>query len=130
MLSAGHSPYLKTMSYADEFARLEEFLQADPDYARFDAECSRLKVIVDRQARIAGESERDYEAFSLCQETLEYAIHDIPDFSKKVGAGSSEAGMHDSYLDVWQVKSDPKYTVPGTFDMVAWVSPVQADVVR
>ena len=69
-----------TEDFKTEYDRLENFLAADPDYARLDAECDRLQAIVEKQARIAGESERDYEAFSLCQETLEYAIHDIPDF--------------------------------------------------
>ena len=67
--------------YRTEYQRLEAFLAADPDYARIDAECSRLEAIISKQAQIAGEAERDYEAFSLCQETLEYAIHDVPDFT-------------------------------------------------
>jgi len=68
------------MSYTDEFARLEEFLQADPDYARFDAECSRLKKIVDEQSQAAHSASCDYETWSLCESTLEFAALDVPDF--------------------------------------------------
>ena len=68
------------MSYADEFARLEEFLQADPDYARFDAECSRLQKIVDEQSQAAHSASCDYETWSLCESTLEYAALGVPDF--------------------------------------------------
>lgn len=68
------------MSYADEFARLEEFLQADPDYARFDAECSRLQKIVDEQSQAAHSASCDYETWSLCESTLEFAAMDVPDF--------------------------------------------------
>ena len=55
MLLTGHSLYLKTMP-SNEFYRLEEFLMADPDYARFDAECSRLQKIVDEQGQAGPES--------------------------------------------------------------------------
>tara|TARA_Y100000592_G_scaffold96182_1_gene164203 strand:+ start:828 stop:1280 length:453 start_codon:yes stop_codon:yes gene_type:complete len=68
------------MSYADEFARLEEFLQADPDYARFDAECNRLQKIVDEQSQVAHSASCDYEAWSLCESTLEFAALDVPAF--------------------------------------------------
>ena len=68
------------MSYTDEFARLEEFLQADPDYARFDAECSRLQKIVDEQSQAAHSASCDYETWSLCESTLEFASLDVPDF--------------------------------------------------
>jgi hypothetical protein len=68
------------MSYADEFARLEEFLQADPDYARFDAECSRLQKIVDEQSQAAHSATCDFETWSLCESTLEFAALDVPAF--------------------------------------------------
>ena len=80
MLLTGHSLYLKTMSFSDEYARLQDFLQADPDWARFDAECSRLKKIVDKQGQAAHSATCDLEAYSLCQATLEYAVYDVPDF--------------------------------------------------
>lgn len=68
------------MSFADEYTRLEEFLQADPDYARFDAECSRLQKIVDEQGQAAHSASCDYETWSLCESTLEFAALDVPDF--------------------------------------------------
>ena len=68
------------MSFAIEYALLLDFLQADPDWARFDAECSRLKKIVDKQGQAAHSATCDFEAYSLCQATLEYAVHDVPDF--------------------------------------------------
>ncbi len=69
-----------TEDFKTEYKRLEAFLAADPDYARLDAECSRIKSIVEKQAQIARESECDFLAFDLCQDTLDYAVHDIPDF--------------------------------------------------
>ena len=68
------------MSFSDEFARLEEFLQADPDYARFDAECSRLQKIVDEQSQAAHSATCDFETWSLCESTLEFAALDVPAF--------------------------------------------------
>ena len=68
------------MSCTDEFARLEEFLQADPDYARFDAECSRLQKIVDEQSQAAHSATCDFETWSLCESTLEFAALDVPAF--------------------------------------------------
>ena len=68
------------MSFTDEYARLEEFLKADPDYARFDAECVRLQKIVDEQGQAAHSATCDFEAWSLCQSTLEFAALDVPSF--------------------------------------------------
>ena len=70
-----------TNDFRAEYERLEAFLASDSDYARFDAECNRLQSVIDEKSRTVSEAERDYEAFNLCQETLEYAVHDIPDFS-------------------------------------------------
>ena len=53
---------------------------ADPDYARFDAECSRLQKIVDEQGQVAHSASCDYETWSLCESTLEYAALEVPDF--------------------------------------------------
>jgi hypothetical protein len=69
------------MSFAIEYALLQDFLQADPDWARLDAECSRLQAIVNKQGKAAHSATCDFHAYSLCQETLEYAVHDIPDFT-------------------------------------------------
>jgi len=69
-----------TNDFRAEYERLEAFLASDPDYARFDAECNRLQSVINEKSQTAGEAECDYEAFNLCQETLEYAVHDIPDF--------------------------------------------------
>ena len=79
MFLAGHSLYLKTMP-SDEFYRQHQFFMADPDYARFDAECSRLQKIVDEQADLAHGAACDYEAWSLCESTLESAALDVDDF--------------------------------------------------
>lgn len=73
-------PLAMTQDFKTEYDQLDNFLAADCDWARLDAECTRVKSIVDKQARIAGEAERDFLAFDLCQDTLEYAVHDIPDF--------------------------------------------------
>ena len=80
MLLAGHSLYFKTMP-SNEFYRLAEFLMADPDYARFDAECSRLQKIVDEQADLSHGAACDYEAWSLCESTLEYAALDVDNYT-------------------------------------------------
>ena len=66
--------------YLPEYQRLEAFLASDSDYARFDAECNRLQAIVDEQGQIAHSASVDFQAWSLCQETLEYAVFDVPDF--------------------------------------------------
>ena len=50
------------MSFAIEYALLLDFLQADPDWARLDAECSRLKKIVDKQGQAAHSATCDFEA--------------------------------------------------------------------
>ena len=68
------------MSFSDEYTRLEEFLKADPDYARFDAECVRLQKIVDEQGQAAHSASCDYETWSLCESTLEFAALDVPAF--------------------------------------------------
>ena len=54
---------------------------ADPDYARFDAECSRLQKIVDEQGSLAHGAACDFEAWSLCESTLEFAALDVDDFT-------------------------------------------------
>jgi|TARA_Y100000289_G_scaffold13861_1_gene12998 hypothetical protein len=71
------------MSFADEYARLEEFLRADPDYARFDAECVRLQKIVDEQGQAAHSATCDFETWSICESTLEFAAMDVPDFDNR-----------------------------------------------
>jgi len=68
------------MSFTHEYARLEEFLKADPDYARFDAECARLQKIVDEQGQAAHSATCDFETWSLCESTLEFAALDVPSF--------------------------------------------------
>ena len=80
MLLTGHSLYFKTMP-SDEFYRQHQFFMTDPDYARFDAECSRLQKIVDEQADLAHGAACDYEAWSLCESTLEFAALDVEDFT-------------------------------------------------
>ena len=80
MLLAGHSLYFKTMP-SNEFYRQEEFLMADPDYARFDAESTRLQKIVDEQADLAHGFACDYEAWSLCESTLEFAALNVENFT-------------------------------------------------
>ena len=69
-----------TEDFKTEYDRLENFLAADPDYARLDAECDRLQAIVEKQGQIAHNASIDFQAWSLCQETLEYAVFDVPDF--------------------------------------------------
>ena len=54
---------------------------ADPDYARFDAECSRLQKIVDEQADLSHGAACDYEAWSLCESTLEHAALNVDDYT-------------------------------------------------
>ena len=68
------------MSFADEYAQLEAFLKADSEYARFDAECSKLQKIVDEQNQAAHSASCDYETWSLCESTLEFAALDVPLF--------------------------------------------------
>ena len=80
MLLAGHSLYFKTMP-SNEFYRQDQFFMTDPDYARFDAECSRLQKIVDEQADLAHGAACDYEAWSLCESTLAFAALDVQDFT-------------------------------------------------
>ena len=66
---------------SNEFYRLEEFLKADADYARFDAECSRLKAIVNEQNSLACKVTCDFEAWNLCENTLEFAALDVDDYT-------------------------------------------------
>ena len=61
--------------------RLEEFLKADTDYARFDAECNRLQAIVNEQNSLACRVTSDFEAWNLCENTLEFAALDVDDYT-------------------------------------------------
>ena len=54
---------------------------ADPDYACLDDECSRLQKIVDEQADLSHGAACDYEAWSLCESTLEQAALDVDAYS-------------------------------------------------
>jgi hypothetical protein len=69
------------MSSTNPLERLEEFLKADADYARFDAECDRLQAIVNEQNGLAHRVTCDFEAWSLCESTLEFAVLDVDDFT-------------------------------------------------
>ena len=69
-----------TNPHLAEIDRLEAFLATDLEYSRLDAECDRLEAIVKKQGRLAHNASCDFEAWSLCQETLEYAALDVPDF--------------------------------------------------
>lgn len=59
-----------TMSFADEYARLEGFLKADIEYARLDAECSRLQKIANDNDRVGHSAACDYDKWNVCEEAL------------------------------------------------------------
>jgi len=59
-----------TMSFADDYARLEDFLKADPEYARIDAECARLQKIVNDNDQVGHSAACDYEKWKACEEAL------------------------------------------------------------
>tara|TARA_R110002020_G_scaffold332927_3_gene548368 strand:- start:707 stop:1141 length:435 start_codon:yes stop_codon:yes gene_type:complete len=64
------------MSFADDYARLEEFLKADPDYARIDAECNRLQKIVNDHDQAGHKAACDYDKWKACEEALNSAAFD------------------------------------------------------
>mgnify|MGYP003651270347 CR=1 FL=1 len=64
------------MSFADDYARFEESLQSDPDYARIDAECTRLQKIVNHNDRIGDSAASDYDKWNACEEALNKAAFD------------------------------------------------------
>ena len=69
-----------TEDFKTEYERLEAFLAADPDYARLDAECDRLRKFIDEQGQAAHMATCDFETWSLCESTLEFAALDVPGF--------------------------------------------------
>lgn len=66
------------MSFADEYALLEAFLHADPDYARLDAECSRLEKIVNEKDQSGHEATGDYDKWNSCEEAMDSAVFESP----------------------------------------------------
>ena len=71
MLLAGHSLYLKTMSFDDDYALLEEFLRADPDFVRLDLEADRLLKVRDESNEAADKATRNYHKWMCCESALQ-----------------------------------------------------------
>lgn len=68
-----------TSSFADDYARLEEFLKADPDYARIDAECNRLRKLRHETHEAADTATRKYHMWMCCRTALEDKIAGLTD---------------------------------------------------
>lgn len=67
------------MSFADEYALLEAFLHADSDYARLDAECSRLEKIVTEKDQAGREAAFEYDKWNSCEEVMDSAVFEALD---------------------------------------------------
>jgi len=67
------------MSFADEYARLEEFLKADPEYARLNSEVDRLKKLRHETSCKAEAATRNYHKWMCCEAALEVKAGDIYD---------------------------------------------------
>jgi len=59
------------MSFADDYARLEDFLKADPEYARIDSEISRLRKLRQEVDQAADTATRNYHKWMCCESALE-----------------------------------------------------------
>ena len=59
------------MSYADEYAQLEAFLKADPEYARLESEISRLTKLLNETTEETETYTGLYHRHMFCQAALE-----------------------------------------------------------
>lgn len=65
------------MSFADDYARLEEFLLADPEYARINSEVTRLTKLLNKTSHQAEKATRNYHKWMCCEAALEEKAGDI-----------------------------------------------------
>ena len=88
-----------TMSFADDYARLEDFLKADTDCARIDAEVDRLTKIVNDHDQVGNSAACDYEKWKACEEALNAAGFDCS-YEKE---SCLETDLKAEYLDVGEM---------------------------
>jgi len=67
------------MSFADDYARLEEFLKADPDYARIESEVSRLTTLCNETSQAVEDATRNYHKWMCCESALEDKVFALSD---------------------------------------------------
>ena len=71
--------FATTMSFADDYARLEDFLKADPEYARIDDECNRLRKLRQETDEAADTATRNYHKWMCCRTALEDKVAGLTD---------------------------------------------------
>jgi hypothetical protein len=67
------------MSFADDYARLEDFLKADPEYARIESEVTRLTRLRNETGQRVEKATRNYHKWMCCEAALEVKADDIYD---------------------------------------------------
>jgi len=67
------------MSFADDYAHLEDFLKADPEYARISSEVTRLTKLCNETSQQAEKATRNYHKWMCCEAALEAKAGDIYD---------------------------------------------------
>ena len=67
------------MSFADDYARLEDFLNTDPEYARLNSECNRLRKLRQETDEAADTATRKYHMWMCCESALEDKVFDLSD---------------------------------------------------
>ena len=67
------------MSFAEEYALLEDFLKADPEYARLESEIDRLRKLCHETSCKADDATRNYHKWMCCEAALESKADDIYD---------------------------------------------------
>ena len=67
------------MSFADDYALLEDFLKADPEYARLNSEVDRLRKLCHETSCKADGATRKYHQWMCCEAALESKADDIYD---------------------------------------------------
>jgi len=82
------------MSFADEYALLEAFLQANPGYARLNDECIRLQNIVNQKDEAGNKATYDYEKWSCCEEEMDCLV---------INSLSTSSDLHCEHLRSGQI---------------------------
>lgn len=67
------------MSFAEDYARLEDFLKADPEYARLNSEVTRLTKLRNETGQRVEKATRNYHKWMCCEAALESKAGDIYD---------------------------------------------------
>lgn len=67
------------MSFADKYACFEDFLKADPEYARIHSEVTRLTKLHNETGQKVEKATRNYHKWMCCEAALEAKADDIYD---------------------------------------------------